>query len=138
MISLDKTYTTRNGREVKLFLVNQTAYPVLEGIEPHTQHILGAWLSKNNQWVAQQWRLDNGRCYPNWGLSKDEHFLDLIELPVTYSCWSVWYRSHSGTISIYGIYTTESIAREIAKEELGNHAFTVQRITVTEGEGLEK
>jgi len=119
MISMDKEYKTRDGREVRIYATDgKDDYPVHGAI----------LISKDIGWKPHHWRLGGGYNY----LGKDHEF-DLIEVRPRLLL-TQWVNIYNYGIDGGG-YDTQEEARDA---DINGAAIARVRIhiDVTEGEGL--
>jgi hypothetical protein len=116
MISKDKTYRTRDGREVRIYATDGCGrFPIHGAVK-----ISAGWLTKN-------WTLD-GHQNPEESWSSD---LDLIEVKprIKRTVWLNVFGDH-----VYGAYTKEGV--DIHPYVDSRLACVKVEIDVEEGEGL--
>jgi len=118
-ISMDKTYRTRDGKEVKLLMLDGGGkYPVLGAVKD----------SDTDSWEAETWNTKGG--YDAFVASNTEN--DLIEVAKTekLDVWANVFMSGAGTLNIGGGYPT----KEEARRNLTSGTFATIRV----GRVLEK
>ncbi len=112
MISLDKEYETRDGRPVKLFMVDGGGnYPVL-----------GAIFSRN-EWTAQHWTAEG-----QFSKSESRSDLDLVEKPKTIKGWINMYKNRASIV-----YSS----KELADEGSCSDRIACIQVGFKEGDGLD-
>lgn len=115
MISKDKTYTTRDGREVRIYATDGGGlYPV---------H--GAYQRADGIWCIAE-RTEDGHC----SYKGEEGALDLIEAPVTIQRWCNVYED-----DIFDLHRSRESADKYC--ESGRVACVPVTITYRPGEGLD-
>jgi hypothetical protein len=116
MISMDKKYKTRDGREVKIYSVEGNAY----------DHVHGAILDcVSRKWLSYTW------CKDGKLISGYDNTLDLVEVKER--------KKFERWINVYPDGTTAiHLTKETADKNRAKHVFACVKITIEceEGEGL--
>jgi hypothetical protein len=118
MIDINKTYRTRDGREVRIYATDDG----LNGIMTH-----GAAKNKSGLWEIASWYTAHGKFYDN----TTPHPYDLIEVRPRHkrTVWMNMYPNH------FTSYDTKELADEKADGSIRIACIKVE-LDFEEGEGL--
>ena len=117
MISMDKKYRTRDGREVKLLMVDAG------GFEP----VLGAYRVGDLGWMPIGWKADGFYYCPD-----DPSDYDLIEAKPRHVWWMNIYRCSDDVF----VFEPGASTQEEAHEQASSDRIACIRVEFEEGEGL--